>query len=33
MGRKNTTRNDKYLKATNTKKGEEFGVVQEAANL
>lgn len=30
---KNTTRNDKYLKAINTKKGEEFWVVQEVVNL
>lgn len=33
MKRKNTTRNDKYLKAINTKKGEEFRVVQEVVNL
>lgn len=31
--KKNTTRNDKYLKAINTKKGEEFWVVQEVVNL
>lgn len=31
--KKNTTRNDKYLKAINTKKGEEFCVVQEVVNL
>lgn len=31
--KKNTTRNDKYLKVLNTKKGEEFWVVQEAVNL
>lgn len=30
---KNTTRNDKYLKAINTKKGEEFRVVQEVVIL
>lgn len=33
MKKKNTTRNDKYLKAINTKKGEEFWVVQEVVNL
>lgn len=27
------TRNDKYLKAINTKKGKEFWVVQEAVKL
>lgn len=31
--KKNTTRNDKHLKVLNTKKGEEFWVVQEAVNL
>lgn len=31
--KKNTTRNDNYLKAINTKKGEEFWVVQEVVNL
>lgn len=29
----NITRNDKYLKAINTKKGEEFWVMQEVGNL
>lgn len=31
--KENITRNDKYLKAINTKKGEELGVVQEVVNL
>lgn len=33
MKKKHITRNDKYLKEINTKKGEEFGVVQEVVNL
>lgn len=33
MKKKNITRNDKYLQAVNTKKGEKFWVVQEVVNL
>lgn len=33
MKKENITRNDKYLKAINTKKGEELWVVQEVVNL
>jgi len=31
--KENATRKDKYLKAINTKKGEEFWFVQEVVNL